>query len=46
MRHAAARVVRRDNWKYLKVAERKFLFDLAYDPRKRGNLARAGAARR
>jgi arylsulfatase A-like enzyme len=34
------RAVRRADWKYLKVAEREFLFDLAYDPRERGNLAR------
>ena len=32
------RAVRRGDWKYLKVAEREFLFDLAYDPRERGNL--------
>jgi arylsulfatase A-like enzyme len=34
------RAVRRGDWKYLKVAEREFLLDLAYDPRERGNLAR------
>jgi arylsulfatase A-like enzyme len=34
------RAVRRDRWKYLKVAEREFLFDLAYDPRERSNFAR------
>jgi arylsulfatase A-like enzyme len=34
------RAVRRDHWKYLKVAEREFLFDLAYDPRERSNFAR------
>jgi arylsulfatase A-like enzyme len=34
------RAVRRGDWKYLKVADREFLFDLAYDPRERGNLAR------
>ena len=33
------RSVRRGDWKYLKVADRKFLFDIAYDPRGRGNLA-------
>ncbi|MGH7049834.1 MAG: hypothetical protein ACREE5_04240, partial [Acetobacteraceae bacterium] len=33
------RAVRRGDWKYLKVAEREFLFDLAWDPRERGNLA-------
>jgi arylsulfatase A-like enzyme len=34
------RAVRRDHWKYLKVAEREFLFDLAYDPRERTNFGR------
>jgi arylsulfatase A-like enzyme len=34
------RAVRCDRWKYLKVAEREFLFDLAYDPRERSNFAR------
>jgi arylsulfatase A-like enzyme len=34
------RAVRRGDWKYLKVAEREFLFDLAWDPRERGNLAK------
>ena len=33
------RAVRRGDWKYLKVGEREFLFDLAWDPRERGNLA-------
>jgi arylsulfatase A-like enzyme len=33
------RAVRRGDRKYLKVAEREFLFDLAYDPRERGDLA-------
>ena len=32
------RAVRRGDWKYLKVGEREFLFDLAWDPRERGNL--------
>jgi hypothetical protein len=31
--------VRRGDWKYLKVGGREFLFDLAWDPRERGNLA-------
>jgi len=39
MRNRHQRAVRRGNWKYLKVAEREFLFDIAYDPRERGNLA-------
>jgi arylsulfatase A-like enzyme len=34
------RAVRQGNWKYLKVAEKEFLFDIDYDPRERGNLAR------
>jgi arylsulfatase A-like enzyme len=34
------RAVRRGDWKYLKVEDREFLFDLAYDPRERGNLAK------
>jgi arylsulfatase A-like enzyme len=33
------RAVRRGDWKYLKVGEREFLFDIAWDPRERGNLA-------
>lgn len=33
------RAVRRGDWKYLKVAEREFLFDIAYDPRERGDLS-------
>jgi arylsulfatase A-like enzyme len=33
------RAVRRGDRKYLKVADREFLFDLAWDPRERGNLA-------
>jgi arylsulfatase A-like enzyme len=33
------RSVRHGDWKYLKVADREFLFDIAYDPRERGNLA-------
>ena len=33
------RAVRRGDWKYLKVGEREFLFDLAWDPRERANFA-------
>ena len=40
MRNRYQRAVRRGDWKYLKVAEREFLFDIAYDPRERGNLAK------
>ena len=32
--------VRRGDWKYLKVREQEFLFDLAWDPRERANFAR------
>jgi arylsulfatase A-like enzyme len=39
MRNRYQRSVRRGDWKYLKVADREFLFDIAYDPRERGNLA-------
>ncbi|MGH7055883.1 MAG: sulfatase family protein [Stellaceae bacterium] len=39
MGNRSQRAVRRGDWKYLKVAEREFLFDLAWDPRERGNLA-------
>ena len=34
------RAVRRGNRKYLKVADREFLFDIAYDPRERGDLSK------
>jgi arylsulfatase A-like enzyme len=34
------RAVRRGDWKYLKVGEREFLFDLAWDPRERANFAK------
>ena len=39
MANRAQRAVRRGDWKYLKVADREFLFDLGWDPRERGNLA-------
>jgi arylsulfatase A-like enzyme len=39
MRNRYQRSVRRGGWKYLKVADREFLFDIEYDPRERGNLA-------
>ena len=34
------RAVRRGGRKYLKVADREFLFDIEYDPRERGDLAK------
>jgi arylsulfatase A-like enzyme len=40
MRNRYQRAVRRGGWKYLKVADREFLFDIAYDPRERGDLSR------
>ena len=40
MRNRYQRSVRRGGWKYLKVADREFLFDIEYDPRERGNLAK------
>ena len=40
MRHRYQRAVRRGGWKYLKVADREFLFDIAYDPRERGDLSK------
>ena len=32
--------MRRGKWKYLKVRDREFLFDLDYDPRERTDFAR------
>jgi len=32
------RAVRDDNWKYLRIHDNEFLFDLAYDERERANL--------
>jgi arylsulfatase A-like enzyme len=32
------RAVRHDNWKYLRIAENEFLFDVLQDPRERANL--------
>ena len=40
MRNRYQRAVRRGGWKYLKVADREFLFDIAYDPRERGDLSK------
>lgn len=39
MANRAQRAVRHGQWKYLKVAEREFLFDLDYDARERTNFA-------
>jgi hypothetical protein len=38
MRHRYQRVVWRGGWKYLKVADNEYLFDIEYDPRERGDL--------
>jgi arylsulfatase A-like enzyme len=40
MRHRYQRAVRRGHWKYLKVAEKEYLFDIEYDPRERGDLSK------
>jgi len=40
MRHRYQRAVRRGGWKYLKVADNEFLFDIEYDPRERGDLSK------
>jgi len=39
MANRAQRAVRRGNMKYLKMAEREFLYDLGHDERERDNLA-------
>lgn len=40
MANRSQRAVRRGDWKYLKVGDQEFLFDIGYDPRERGNMAR------
>jgi arylsulfatase A-like enzyme len=40
MRNRYQRAVRRGGWKYLKVVDREFLFDIGYDPRERGDLSK------
>lgn len=44
MRNRYQRAVRRGGWKYLKVADREFLFDIDYDPRERGDLSKKNPA--
>lgn len=39
MRNRYQRAVRRGRWKYLKVADREFLFDIEFDSRERGDLS-------
>ncbi len=45
MNHRAQRALRDDRWKYLKVDEHEYLFDLADDERERANLAGREPAR-
>jgi arylsulfatase A-like enzyme len=40
MANRSQRAVRRGDWKYLKVKDKEYLFDIGYDPRERGNMAR------
>jgi arylsulfatase A-like enzyme len=40
MRHRYQRAVWRGGWKYLKVANNEYLFDIEYDPRERGDLSK------
>jgi arylsulfatase A-like enzyme len=40
MANRAQRAVRRGDWKYLKVNDREFLFDIGWDPRERGDMAK------
>jgi arylsulfatase A-like enzyme len=45
MNHRAQRALRRGRWKYLKVDEHEYLFDLTADERERANLAPRELAR-
>jgi arylsulfatase A-like enzyme len=40
MANRSQRAVRRGDWKYLKVSDKEYLFDIDYDPRERGNMVR------
>jgi arylsulfatase A-like enzyme len=40
MANRAQRAIRRGDWKYLKVKDREFLFDIGWDPRERGDMAK------
>ena len=40
MANRSQRAVRCGDWKYLKVRDEEYLFDIGYDPRERGNMAR------
>jgi arylsulfatase A-like enzyme len=45
MNHRSQRALRRGRWKYLKVDEHEYLFDIAADERERANLAPRQSAR-
>jgi arylsulfatase A-like enzyme len=40
MANRSQRAVRRGDWKYLKVGDREFLFDIGWDPRERGDMCK------
>ena len=40
MKHLGQRALRIGRWKYLRIEEREYLFDLEYDQRERANRAR------
>ena len=45
MKHNDQRAMRQDRWKYLKVGEHEYLFDVVTDERERANLAKRHPAR-
>ena len=45
MKHRSQRALRSGRWKYLKVDEHEYLFDVEADPRERANLAAREAGR-
>jgi hypothetical protein len=45
MKHNEQRAMLADRWKYLKVNEHEYLFDVVSDERERANLARRHPAR-
>ena len=45
MKHHEQRAMRTDRWKYLKVDEHEYLFDVVTDERERANLAKRDPAR-
>ncbi len=40
MANRSQRAVRRGDWKYLKVSDREYLFDIGWDPRERDDMAK------